>query len=125
MAPTYDHGAALGAGLRDDERIDRLTTRNPNRSIAAYVQRPRVRSPFFRNSHDERPLSPFEAFLEWHHHVTTGTAWIERLRALDDHALASQLSRVPAAWMSDPARNFVEALLRHNRQRILVGVTGS
>ena len=39
LSPTFDHGAALARLLTDEERQERLTTRDRNRSISVYVSK--------------------------------------------------------------------------------------
>ncbi len=38
LAPTFDHGAALARNPRDSERQERLTTRDGNRTVAAFAE---------------------------------------------------------------------------------------
>ena len=41
LAPTYDHGAALGRNLTDVERNERRTTKDRNRTVVAFAERGR------------------------------------------------------------------------------------
>ena len=61
LCPSYDHAASLGRELLDDERNIRLTTKDKNRQVAAFVRR--ARSAFFRLETDIKPLPTLDAFL--------------------------------------------------------------
>ncbi len=44
---------------------------------------------------------------------------LERLSSLVDSDVAEIIARVPADWMSTPAREFAATLIRYNRDRLL------
>ena len=60
LAPTFDHGAALARNLLDSQREDHLTTKDQNRTVAAFAGR--GRSAFYGSPEDARPLELREAF---------------------------------------------------------------
>ena len=60
LAPTFDHGAALARNLLDSEREERLTTRDRNRTLAAFAEK--GRSAFYNSPAEPRPLELREAF---------------------------------------------------------------
>jgi hypothetical protein len=51
LAPTFDHGASMARNLSDSEREERLTTRDVNRKMPAFVRK--ARSAFY-----DQPTSP-------------------------------------------------------------------
>lgn len=69
LAPTFDHGAALGRNLTDDEREERLSTKDRNRTVTAFAQR--GRSAFYQTEADNRPLGTFGSLLGVWRAVTT------------------------------------------------------
>ncbi len=119
LAPTFDHGSSLAAGLTDAHRQARLDAIDPRQSLAAFVRRVRVRSPFFRDSSEARALSPLEALDEWRRRHASTEHWRNCLRSARDEVLAVRLAQLPDAWMSATAKLFVPALLQANKQRIL------
>lgn len=44
---------------------------------------------------------------------------LERLSSLRDSDVAEIIGRVPADWMSTPAKEFAATLIRYNRDRLL------
>jgi hypothetical protein len=55
LAPTFDHGASLARNLLDSERAERLTTKDNNRTVAAFAAR--GRSAFYRSTTANGPWS--------------------------------------------------------------------
>jgi hypothetical protein len=117
LAPTFDHGAALARNLLDDERAERLGTKDRNRSVAAFAQR--GRSAFYGSPTDTRPLELREAFRAFAHKVPVAAeAWLERLRDVNQKHVWAILERVPADRMSEPCKRFTAELLQTNQQRL-------
>jgi hypothetical protein len=117
LAPTFDHAAALARNLSDDERQERLTTRDRQRMIATFVER--GRSKFYASPADTRPLELTEAFLAFAQKVpSAAAAWRDRLRGVNQEQIWTILERVPAARMSETCKRFTAELLRINRQRL-------
>ncbi|HVA47719.1 MAG TPA: hypothetical protein VNH11_15220 [Pirellulales bacterium] len=78
LAPTYDHGAGLARNLTDEERRERLTTRDKNRIVAAFAER--ARSAFYATPTDSRPLGTLDAFKAFGRITPTGAAaWLDHL----------------------------------------------
>jgi hypothetical protein len=118
LAPTFDHGAALARNLLDSEREERLTTKDRNRSVAAFAER--GRSAFYGSTADPRPLELCESFLAFARQVpVAANAWLERLRAVNREAVWAILERVPVERMSAFCKQFTMELLLTNQQRLL------
>jgi hypothetical protein len=118
LAPTFDHGAALARNLLDSERQGRLSSRDRNRTVAAFASR--GRSAFYRSASDQRPLGlrdVFRAFAE--HAPSAARAWLGRLQVVNRDAVRDILQRVPAGRMSDTCKQFTMELLVTNQQRLL------
>jgi hypothetical protein len=118
LSPTFDHGAALARLLTDDERTERLTTRDQNRSIATYVTK--ASSACYADTKANKTLETltcFQAFAE--HSPDAATEWINRLESINENDVRDIIRRVPSRRMSDISKKFTLELLNENKKRIL------
>lgn len=113
VAPSFDHGNAIGFLLRDDERARRLA--EPGGVFQWAV---RGRSKHFAGrptlvelAHDALGLAATRA----------SEYWLARLDAADLDHVASIAQQVPNATMSEVSHTFVVCLLETNRRRLLDG----
>ncbi len=60
LASTFDHGAALAHSLRDEERVERMTTRDRNRTVQAFAER--GESALYLSDDEAKPMKLLEAF---------------------------------------------------------------
>ena len=118
VAPTFDHGAGLARNLLDDEREERLTTKDQNRTVPAFAGR--GRSAFYASTTDTRPLELREAFRAYAQRVPSAAqSWLGRLQAVNQSDIWGILERVPAERMSEICKRFTLELLLTNQQRLL------
>lgn len=118
LAPTFDHGASLARNLTDEERKERLTTRDANRQVAAFVRK--ARSAFYGQATDAKPLLTLDAWRAFASRSRDAAlAWLERLRAIDEDEVDGLLAEVPPQRMSKICRQFTQRLLNENQQRLL------
>jgi hypothetical protein len=118
LAPTFDHGASMARNITDEERKERLTTRDVNRQIPAFVRK--ARSAFYATATATKPLGTFEAWQAFAQRTPrAATAWLERLRAIADNDIEQLLKEVPPRRMSKICREFTLRLLNENRNRLL------
>lgn len=118
LAPTFDHGASLARNLTDAERLERLQTKDRNRTMESFASK--ARSAFYRAATDSRPLGTIEAFLEFGKRSTDAAHfWTQRLERISDAKIEFILQQIPLSRMSDISRRFSLQLLQMNRQRIL------
>lgn len=118
LAPTFDHGASLARQLLDEQREERLATRDRNRSLPAFAAK--GRSAFYDSPEASKPLLLLEAFERFAaRSPSAALIWRERLRAVTSDAVSGILNEVPADRMSPVCRNFTLQLLEINRQRLL------
>ena len=118
LAPTFDHASSLGRELGGDARQERLSTRDRNRTVAAYLGK--ARSAFFKNQGDKKTMHVRDAFLSAaERHATAATAWLQRLASITDDEIGDLFSRLPSSRISQEGINFAEQVLRLNRDALL------
>jgi hypothetical protein len=118
LAPTFDHGSGLARNLLDEDREERLNTKDQNRTVIAFARK--GRSAFYLSAADKRPLGIRDAFLAFAQRVPkAANAWLGRLRGVNEEAVQGILDRVPARRMTGICKQFTLELLRVNRQRLL------
>jgi hypothetical protein len=120
LAPTFDHGAALARNITDEERRERLMTKDRGRCIAAYARK--ARSALYSDASQERTLTTYDAWRLFSSFADNGSyLWQERLAAIDENDIWRILERIPPERLSEIGREFTFNLLRENRSRILDG----
>jgi hypothetical protein len=118
LAPTFDHGAALARNLLDNERAERLSTKDRGRTVDAFAKR--GRSAIYGSPADPNPLNLVDAFHVFVESVPgAAQAWIDRLRGVDRRTLQDILELVPDERMSGTTKQFTLDLLEANRTRLL------
>lgn len=118
LAPTFDHGASLARNLTDEERQERMTTKDRNYQIAAYARR--ARSAFYSGVADAKALGTVEAFSEFAGlAIPAAGVWLERLKAIDRAAISGILDGISSGRMTEPAKRFTLELLMTNQKRLL------
>jgi len=118
LAPTHDHAASFGAILKDNERLERLSTKDRGRSIEAWVRK--GRSAFFLNETERKPLLMVEAFeIASQFNPEASRFWLEKLDNVTMEMVASVFGRLPSGRISDESTQFAMRVLEINRQRLL------
>ena len=118
LAPTFDHGASLARNLSDEERKDRLESRDEGRRIPNFASR--ARSAFYGSPQDERPLGTVEAFQAFHEAAPeAGKIWLDRLEGVTSGETEAIVWEVPPARMTTITRRFTVELLAENRRRLI------
>lgn len=119
LAPSYDHASSLAANETDENREDRLRTRDEGRSVERYVER--ATSAFYPSRPTgARPLSTVEAFQVASAVRPNGArAWLKRLEEVRAEDIAQIFAQVPAERISPVAVEFARKMLEINRKRLL------
>jgi hypothetical protein len=118
LAPTFDHGAALARNLSDQERKNRLASRDRNRQVPHFAAR--ARSAFFVDVSAKRSMTTHQAWQAFAERSPTAAAlWADRLAAIESPTIQKILEQVPPNRMSAVCRDFTKALLMENQRRIL------
>ena len=110
LSPTFDHASSLGFQLSDQDKKERLSSRDKNRTPEGYADR--AKTQFANKQHpisvlrDAQELAGQPALAHWLGHV----------RQVDD--LVAPIWEIPAHRMSAISKDFAERLLRHNWSRL-------
>jgi hypothetical protein len=96
----------------------RLNTRDKGSSLEHYAGR--ASSAFYPLPSSTKPLTTLEAFVQ-PARISPHAAqyWKDQLAGISMHEIESIVDQVPAAEMSDLARQFAVRLMEINRDRIL------
>ena len=120
LAPTHDHAASLGCILQDDEKRERLTTKDKNRKIEAYVNSPKARSAIYGNETDAKPLTLIDAFQAASlQNPDASKIWLEQLENVTIDDVKEIFERIPEKLISEVSKEFAIRMLEINRQRLL------
>ncbi len=120
LAPTHDHAASLGCILLDDEKHERLMTKDKGRTVEAYVSSSKARSAIFANETNTKPLTLIEAFQAASSHNPNATKiWLEKLENVTIDDITEIFERIPEQRISEVSKDFAIRLLEINRQRLL------
>lgn len=118
LAPTFDHASSLGRNETDANRNMRLNTKDKGFSVESYVAK--ARSGFFENKSSTKAMSILDAFRECSKaNENAGQYWLARLSAVKDADFSDILENIPDDFISPAAREFANAMLRINRNRLL------
>lgn len=119
LAPSYDHASSLGANETDENREDRLRTRDKRRSVEEYVKR--ATSAFFpAESPDCKAMPTMEAFrVAGTVRPNAARAWLAQLEQISADNIAQIFSEVPQERISAVAVEFGRKMLEVNRDRLL------
>ncbi len=120
LAPTYDHGASLARNLTDEERKDRLETRDGNRTVEHFAGK--ARSGFYASPQDGKTMFALDVF-RWFAELEPAAAkiWLGQLNRISRAGIDRVLEEVPPQRMSPITRQFTLELLTVNQRRLLEG----
>ncbi len=122
LCPSFDHASCLGHNLLDTERHERMSSRDRNRTVAAFVRSAKLRSALYRDPADDKPLSPRNAFLTAAQRCPEAASyWLKCLAGVPIARLTDIVNGVPDEIMTDVCRRFVSDVLSENRANLLSG----
>ncbi len=110
LSPTFDHASSLGFQLSDQDKKERLSSRDNNRTPEGYADR--AKTQFASKPHpisvlrDAQELAGQPALAHWLGHV----------RQIDD--LVAPIWDIPEHRMSTLSKDFAERMLRRNWSRL-------
>ncbi len=118
LCPTYDHAASLGRELLDCEIEERLTTKDKNRQIKAFVSR--ARSELFKLKTDKKPVKTIEAFfLATKDRTIARKHWLNKLVNLTEKNISDIFAMIPGEIISPLSAQFAIQMLIENKSRLL------
>lgn len=114
LAPSFDHGSSLGRELSDRKRTARLTAG----TVGGYAEK--GRGGIYWSGGGRYGPSPLELVRRAaSHDPALFRKPVRRVKALSGDSLEAIVRRVPAGWMSRPARDFAATLLAYNATEIV------
>lgn len=118
LAPSFDHGAAMARNLLDEERHERLTSRDERRKVPYFAKR--AKSALFATPTAAKPLTTMAAWQAFAARLPNDAAiWRDRLAAVEPVVVEAVLDQTPPDRMSAVCRRFTLDLLTENRRRLL------
>lgn len=118
LCETYDHAASLGRELLDNERNERLNTKDKNRKVEQFVKK--ARSELFKLRTDPKPMLTTDAFfVAIEKRDKAKAVWLAHLRALKKDKIKEIFSQIPDSVISNEARNFAFQMVLENKKRLL------
>ncbi|MCG9515150.1 hypothetical protein MCL26_08510 [Acinetobacter pittii] len=118
LAPSYDHGASLARNESDEERNNRLETKDKGRKIPVYVKRALSQ---FHNPINNKRLKLLDAFQSYGlKEKDAALAWLNLLEEkVTDDSVGLIIQKVPPTLMSEIAKKFTVQLILCNRDNLL------
>lgn len=118
LSPTFDHASSLGRNETDETRKSRLNTKDKGFSVESYVAK--ARSGFFENRSSTKAISTLDAFRGCAK-ANAGAAqyWLGCLETIKEADFSAILAQIPDEFISSDARDFSNAMLCINRNRLL------
>lgn len=118
LSPSYDHAASLGFNLSDDEKLERLTTRDKNRSIKFFASK--ARSAIYNLRDDKNPLGTSEAFIKSSQRQKYCLEyWLKKLDLINEDEIDRILGKFHQEILSEITKEFTKRLILENKIRIL------
>lgn len=118
LCASYDHGSSLGALVSDQEREQRLLTRDHQRTVEAFADR--ARSAFYGAPGEMRTLHPIEVLrLSALQFPEAARHWCERMTAMPPESVTMLFERIPQELCSPVSKAFAVRLLTVNRNEIV------
>ena len=110
LAPTFDHASSLGFQLSDQQKQERLTSRDSNFTPEGWADRAKTR--FAGKPHPVDVVNQARG-LDGQSAIEH---WLGRVQRIDD--LVALIWAVPEHRMSAPSKEFAERMLRRNWSRL-------
>lgn len=118
LAPTFDHASSLGRNETDENRFERLQSKDAGRSVEHYCER--ARSGLYKMTSGKKPMNTIFAFQEAVKiSPVAGQFWLERLGKINAVDFEFIFNEIPDSEISETARNFALKMLSVNQNRLL------
>lgn len=117
LAPSYDHASSMARNVTDNEKEERLNTKDKRRHISNFLLK--AKSPFY-STVTSKQLSTFDAFATASKKDTMATvSWLKRLKRISSQSFSDLFMMIPDALITETTRIFAIKLLELNRLRLL------
>lgn len=118
LAPTFDHASGFGRNETDQNRIDRLTTKDKRRNMDSYAAK--ALTPFYSSTTSSKPLSTLDAFLEAARlNPNAARYWLNKLDNISSNDTLRFFRKIPSTHITQPAIDFAQKILSINKERLL------
>ena len=120
LAPSFDHASSLSCRMSDQQREQRLITRDTGYSVAAFAQK--ANTPFYSNDGKQRlsTLDCFQLAATLSKRPQAIRQWLDRLGSIGVQQIRDILMQTPEAFgMSEVTVEFTVKYLEVNKQRLL------
>ena len=120
LAPSYDHGASLARNVNDQEKFDRMNSKDKGQQISAFVLK--ARSCFLERNviNQKKRLKLIDAFREYAlMEKVSAKAWLKILSDLKDDHVKLVIDKVPEMLMSQVSKDFTYKLILCNKANLL------
>lgn len=120
LAPTYDHASSLGRNETDENRRNRLQTRDIGYSVESYVKR--AKSALYKSPTSNKPLTTMDAFREAAKIKPDAYKyWLSVLEKIDLPSYSEIFAQIPEKLISQFGTQFALKILELNTVRLLEG----
>lgn len=118
LCQTYDHAASLGREMTDEQKLERLHTKDMNRTVSQFVSK--ARSELFKTQKDTKALFTIDAFDEAIKiRKNAKEFWISKLHNLDEERITNIFAKLDSRCISDISKEFALEMVKENRKRLL------
>lgn len=120
LAPSYDHGASLARNVSDQEKIDRMNSKDQGQQISTFVLRSKSWFLERESVNQKKRLKLLDAFKQYALiEKAAARAWLKILSDLKDDDLRILIDRVPESLMSNTSKDFTYELILCNKANLL------
>lgn len=118
LAPTFDHAASLGRELAEETKLKRLTTKDKDYTVKAYLKK--NRSAFYRNEADAKPMHTLEAFeLAGSYSPAAANFWLSKLASIQIAQIQTMFESIPSNLISKHSISFARELLLASKENLM------
>lgn len=118
LALTFDHGASLGKNISDDEKSERLSSKDKGRTVLAYTKK--AKSWFYLKNDRSTRLKVMEVLEKFGElYPRSYKAWVSRLNDIENNKFEEIINKMPDHLMSDVSKKFALEMIKCNKDTII------
>jgi hypothetical protein len=115
LSPTYDHASGLGCRESDEEKTERLKTKDQGRMVKHFVTR--AKTPFFNKDKNLKTIEAFKLCADSNKDIAIH--WLEKLESLDINDIRDVFNKIPEHIISNVSIEFAIKILEENKERLM------